>query len=196
MKKKQIAGFIFGDTETTGISFLNTDIIEISLILGRTTDKFEGGYETLNLKVNLPKHYVWTKEAEEVHGISEQTARTHGVSQAEAIKAINTSIHNRYGDAKSEVRLVGANAYFDYVQLQNMYERNGAGNLPMSYRMIDVNQLGLILGCGESLSKISKFLKIDVDESKQHGAEYDAILHRTVFYKLLTLAEEKGISFI
>lgn len=194
--KNNIAGLAFGDTETTGVSFLNTDIIEISLILSEVPGGSHVPLKTIDMKVNLPETYVWTKGAEEVHGISEETAKTHGVSQAEAIKTINTAMMMVYGNKRSDVRLVGANAYFDYVQLQNMYERNGAGNLPFSYRMIDVNQMGLLLGCGESLSKISKFLKLDVDESKKHGAEYDAKLHRTVFYKLLTLAEEKGISFI
>lgn len=194
--KNNIAGFAFGDTETTGISFLNTDIIEISFLLGHVGSNIDDDCESINIKVNLPNHYVWDKGAEEVHGISEEIAKTHGVSQIEAIKTINTAMQTVYGDKCKDVRIVGANAYFDYVQLQNMYERNGAGKVPFSYRMIDVNQLGLVLGCGESLSEISEFLKLDVDESKKHGAEYDTYLHRTVFYKLLTLAEEKGISFI
>jgi len=189
----EIIGYAFADTETTGLSFLKTDVIEVAFLL----DDVDGNaLVELALKINLPEEYEWTKGAGAIHKISEEDAKTHGVSQLDAIKTINATFLRAFGsEGINKVRMVGANSYFDFVMLQNMYDKNNAGKLPFSHRLIDVNQLGLFLGCGGALSKLCGYLQIDVDKSQTHGALYDAELHRKVFYGLLSKCEERGFSF-
>lgn len=189
----EIIGYAFADTETTGLSFLKTDVIEVAFILENVEKDF---LEDICIKINLPEEYEWDPEAESFHKITEEEAKTHGVSQADAIKTINTTFLRAFGsENKNKVHMVGANSYFDFVMLQNMYDKNNAGRLPFSHRLIDVNQLGLTLGCGHALSKICGYLQIDVDKSQTHGALYDAHLHRKAFHGLLSKCEERGFSF-
>lgn len=186
-------GYAFTDTETTGLSFLKTDVIEVAFIL--ENDGLDL-LEDFSIKINLPAEYEWDPEAESVHKITEEEAKTHGVSQADAIKAINATFLRVFGaEGQSKVRIVGANSYFDFVMLQNMYEKNNAGKVPFSHRLIDINQFGLLLGCGGALSKICGYLQIDVDKSQTHGAMYDAHLHRKAFHGLLSKGTERGLSF-
>lgn len=179
---KDIAGYAFGDTETTGVSFIRSNIIEIAFVLD---DPYCNTLESFQMNVNLPYDYVWEPEAEAIHGISEQEAKTHGVSQIDAIHRMNAFFVATYGTRIHEVKLVGANSFFDFVMLQNMYETHNAGRVPFSYRLIDINQAGLFVGAGNLLSDICEHYSINVDETQKHGAMYDAILHRTTFKHLI-----------
>lgn len=180
--QNEIAGYAFGDTETTGISFINSNVIEVAFILD---DKYCNTLNTFELKVNLPRSYVWDDEAEAIHGISEQTAKSHGVDPLEAINRINAYFAAVYGKNSGHVKLVGANSFFDFVMLQNMYEQYSCEKLPFSYRLIDINQLGLFVGAGNSLSKICEYYNLDIDEEQKHGALYDAHIHRDTFKLLI-----------
>ena len=185
-KQELSTDYLFGDTETSGLSFLNSNVIEIGLIL---TDKNLDVKDALNMKVNLPTaNSAWDKEAEGIHKISYQDALVHGVSQLEAIDEVHSFL-TKNSDKKSQkgIRLVGANSYFDYVMLTNMWEKNGRGVPPFSHRVIDLGQMGYFAGCGGKLHNILKAKHITTDESQTHSAGYDAMLHYQAFCALADL---------
>ena len=190
--KNSISGFIYGDTETTGVSFLNSEVIQFACLVENTDFEPLG---SLSLNINLPEGAEWTKGAEKVHGISKETAMKHGVSQSEAIVKINSFLDGVFGKESKNARLVGANSYFDFVMLQNMYSKNKSTVIPWSYRMIDVNQAGLHIGSGSKLHEILKHFNIPVDNDKAHEALYDAELHRSAFHALHNEYKKRGLSF-
>lgn len=187
-----IRGFAFGDTETTGVSFTLTDVIEVSFIMEDVNGRRLGDFET---KINLPETFVWSHEAEKVHGINMSTAKTHGISQSDACEMMMHAFKKAYGTEYNKVRLVGANSYFDYVMLQNMFEKNGRERLPFSHRVIDVNQMGFLLGKGTKLDDLIENYNIEVDESIRHTALHDAYLHMEVFHALKEDAQNRGLIF-
>ena len=188
----KVSGFVFGDTETSGLSFINTNVIQVGLI---AEDEDLQYISKLDLNINIPIDADWDLGAEEVHGISRETALVHGVSQKEAVLEINSFMDRNFGKRAKKTMLVGANSYFDYVMLQNMYEKNDAGNSPWGYRLFDIGQAGLMIGKGNSLNKVLDSFGIEIDPAQAHNASYDAQLHRMAFHALDTEYQKNGLSF-
>jgi DNA polymerase III alpha subunit (gram-positive type) len=187
----EIEGLIYLDTETTGTSFLKTNVIQVAMIL--ETPDFEF-IDKLALNINIPRDSEWTEGAEDVHKISKSVAMNHGVNQKDAICKINEFLYSKMGDVVSSARVVGANSYFDHVLIQNMYEKNNYNRAPWSYRLFDINQIGSMLGVGSRLYEVLKNLGVEIDQSKTHDALYDAELHRSAFHGLSALATKKGLT--
>lgn len=177
--------FLFADTETSGVSFLDSRVIEVAFILvdnfGHEIAQFE---QLVNFTGSLSD---WSSDAEKVHGISHEVALTHGCSPSTAVGRIIDFIDaNTKGTKSSDIVPVGANCYFDYVMLQNMGERSfpSFDGYGYSYRVIDTNQLGLFAIGKNKLSDILCHFDFKIDKVKSHSALYDARLHLEAF-KLL-----------
>ena len=182
--------FCFLDTETTGVSFLSSDVIQVSFSLA-TIDQVltDSPYDTFSTNVNLPKEYVWDPYAEAVHGITEDAAKIHGSNALEALSDARSFIHKHIGEEQKAI-VVGSTAYFDYVHMLHLAHKAGASALPFQFKVFDVTQAGRTLGLGSDLSTVTKGLGIALDKSRQHNASYDAFLHREVFKNLLTFADK------
>jgi len=191
---EELLGFAYGDTETTGLSFLDTDVIQAAFIFEDDDFNHLG---SIAMEIMLPDVYVWEKEAAGVHKIPEEYAKTNGIPQPEACDLIVEEVKKAYGSSEyNKIRLVGANSYFDYVMLQNMFERCGRKRVPFSYRLIDVNQLGYYLGVGSKLNELVEHYGTECDMTKKHNALYDARLHRDVFHDLFATACDHGLKFV
>jgi DNA polymerase III epsilon subunit-like protein len=182
MDKKLWVGY---DTETTGVSFLNSQVIQVGAIFcDENLNEITRDQWNINFQ---PNKYEWTSGAEEVHGIPMEEALVHGLDAWDFITSFDNAIKECYGTSYQvkNVYIVGVQSYFDYVMTQNsIYEPNNA-KFPMSYKMLgDLSCLGHHLTGVSALNNQLDEHGLEFDNSQRHSALYDAEMHISLFRKL------------
>ncbi len=173
--------YIAYDTETSGVSVIDSQVIQIAGII---CDKHLVPITSFNMAVKFDaKNNKWSKEAEEVHGISLEKAMKSGYLPNEAIKEFKSIVKKTLPDiSPSNISMIAANAGFDYYMTSSLVDRYAPGSrLPISHRLVDVNCLGGHFLGKRSLSGILESLNIYPDESKKHDALYDSVLHLAAY---------------
>ena len=176
-------GIVALDTETSGINFLTSQVIECSCIFCNE-ELEELDRKTWRINFQSDK-FSWSEESAEVHGIALEDSKSHGVSVEDFIKELTSKVQSIYSGKPS---IVGSNIWFDYVMLVNLWVKAGLdeNDFPLNYRLIDTNSIGRFLFGKNSSGQICELLGIDVDEDKKHGAEYDAELHLKIYKALIS----------
>ena len=173
------------DTETTGVSFLKSQVIQLGVIFCD-----EKCHEISRHEWNInyePADYEWTDGAEAVHGIPVEEALDHGVDREDFIDEFETALKNAYGNAApSKIIGVGVQSYFDYLMTQNSIYEPFDKKFPVSYKMLgDLSCIGHH-SIGESaLDAQLNHFGIECDNSMRHSALYDAEMHMKLFRKLI-----------
>lgn len=186
--------FISLDTETTGVDFSASQVIQCGIIL---LDKYLQPFSRKSWNINyVPENFSWSNEAAEIHKISKEEALVHGISPEVFLKEIEQSVISHYGTSEDvELHIIAANAYFDYLMLERIWsEYRKDVPLPFSRRVMDLSSLGLLVVGDAGVTTLIEKLGIPVDEDKQHDALYDAELHLKIFHSLATIARHEGIS--
>ena len=186
--------YIALDTETTGIDFCSSQVIQCGAIfLDESTQPIHKKEWNINY---IPEKFSWDTEAEEIHGIAKSTSQTHGVAPEVFLKEFEQEIVKHYGiNADSELHIIAANAHFDYIMLDmlwNAYRTDTA--LPLSRRMMDISSLALLVLGDVGMTTILEKLGISTDDGKRHSALYDAELHLKIFHTLVSIARQEGIA--
>ncbi len=190
-------GFIGIDTETTGIDFNKSQVIQIGAVF---CDSNLNIIHEQEWNIRYSTEYEWTQGAENVHKIPMSTALAHDTDFFEFRDEFKSLIKEYYGSGclSKDIRIVAANTYFDYMMLLNSVYGGREKEIPFSHRLIDVNSIGWLWG-QTSLHSNMKYHNVDVDESMLHSALYDAKKHIEVFSKQFSrgrdmrLLEEKHI---
>jgi DNA polymerase III epsilon subunit-like protein len=177
------------DTETTGISFLTSQVIQVGAVFcDEDLNTLHQQEWNINFKSDDPR-YVWTKGAQDVHGITQEQATVHGLDDLEFIIEFQETLKSIYGSnyKVKDTFSVGAQSYFDFVMLQNsLYEPNNK-NFPLSYRQLgDITCLGNAATGITGLDKQLKNYGIVTDNSKRHSALYDADCHMQLFKSIVS----------
>lgn len=186
--------FISLDTETTGVDFSKSQVIQCGIIL---LDDSLQPVVRKKWNVNyIPEKFSWSDESAEVHEISKDKALSHGVSPEVFLKEIEQAVISHYGISEDiELHIIAANAYFDYLMLETLWNTyRGDVPLPFSRRVMDLSSLGLLIIGDAGVGTLVEKLGIVADEDKQHDALYDAELHLKIFHSLATIANQEGIS--
>ena len=186
--------FIALDVESTGVDFCSSQVIQCGAVF---LDEQIQSVGTREWDINyVPEKFSWDVEAEEVHGIGLETAKTHGVDPEVFLKEFEQEIVKRYGIAEDiELHIIAANAHFDYLmllRLWDMYRTDTA--LPLSRRMMDITALSLAALGTAGMSTTLEVLGIEEEDDKRHSALYDAELHLKVFHALLTILRQEGVA--
>ena len=186
--------YIALDTETTGVDFCSSQVIQCGAIF--LDEQLQPMHrEEWNINY-LPDQFSWDTEAEQIHGISQETACSHGVSPEEFITLFERSVIQHYGvTGVYALHVVAANAYFDYLMLDQLWKRFRPGYpIPLARRTMDLSSLALLVLGTAGMTTMLEHLAIPDEEEKRHSALYDAELHLLIFHKLIALAKEKGIA--
>lgn len=183
--------FIY-DLETTGVKFWKNGIIQIAFFIvidGEIKERHE-------LKVK-PYHLAHIEdEALAVNKITREDLETFPEMQSVYIKIAETL--SKYVDKynkKDKFHLVGYNnASFDnqffrafFTQCGDQYFGSWFWADSIDVMVLASHKLRAVRGqlANFKLMTVAEFLKIEVDESRLHDAEYDLILTHEI-YKLLT----------
>ena len=185
--------FIAIDVESTGVDFCSSQVIQCGAVF--LDEKLQSiGSREWNVNY-VPETFSWDEEAAEVHGIALEQAKVHGVAPEVFLKELEQEIVKRYGIAEDiELHIVAANAHFDYLMLQrlwDMYRSDVA--LPLSRRVMDITALSLVALGVAGMSTTLEVLGIEEEEDKRHSALYDAELHLRVFRALLGVLQQEGV---
>lgn len=185
--------FIALDVEATGVDFCSSQVIQCGAIF---LDEKTQPISTREWNIAyIPEKFSWDSEAEEVHGISMEQAKTHGVDPEVFLKEFEQEIVKQYGITEDvELHIIAANAHFDYIMLErlwNTYRDDTA--LPLSRRVMDITALSLVALNVAGMSSTLEALGIEEEEEKRHSALYDAELHLKVFHALLTVLQQEGV---
>lgn len=186
--------YIALDTETTGVDFSSSQVIQCGAVF---LDESLQPTEKKEWNINyIPEKFSWDEEAGEVHGIPKEEAQNHGVGPEVFLKEFEQEIVKRYGantKTESELHIIAANAHFDYLMLEalwNAYRDDVA--LPLSRRMVDISSLSLMVLGVAGMTTMLETLGISTDDGKRHSALYDAELHLKVFHAIATVARQEG----
>lgn len=183
--------FIALDTETTGVDFCSSQVIQCGVIF-LDEDKREIDRKEWNINFR-PDEFSWDDEAEAVHGIPKDEAKVHGVEPEIFLKELERSVVKHYGNAiPGGVHIIAANAHFDFIMLERLWKKYRQDELPLSRRMMDISTLSLAILGSSGLSRVMDELGIAAESDRRHSALYDAELHLKVFYALITVAKEEG----
>lgn len=186
--------FIALDVEATGVDFCSSQVIQCGAIF--LDEKIQPTNEREWDIMYIPEKFSWDSAAEEVHGISMERAKTHGVDPETFLKEFEQEVVKQYGIAEDiELHIIAANAHFDYIMLErlwNTYRDDTA--LPLSRRMMDITALSLAALGTAGMSSTLEALGIEEEEDKRHSALYDAELHLKVFQALLTILQQEGVA--
>ena len=184
------------DTETTGVDFSSSQVIECAVIFLDEKMQPTGRREWLvNYK---PETFSWSDKAAEVHGFEKKAAQTHGLEPEKFLKEFEQEIIKRYGSgAERHVHIIAINAYFDYLMLHLLWDTYRKGEpFVLSRRVVDLSSLSLFVVGDVGTSTILEMLGIPTDEEKRHSAMYDAELHLKIFYSLSSVAKQEGLSLL
>ncbi|MCY4576899.1 MAG: exonuclease domain-containing protein [Candidatus Kaiserbacteria bacterium] len=188
--------FIALDVESTGVDFCSSQVIQCGAIF--LDEKMQAvGSREWDIKY-ISEKFSWDADAEEVHGISMEQAKTHGVAPEVFLKEFEQEIVKRYGISEDiELHIVAANAHFDYLMLQRLWDAYRSDTaLPLSRRMMDITALALAALGVAGMSTTLEVLGIEEEENKRHSALYDAELHLQVFRALLGVLQQEGVSLV
>ncbi len=186
--------FIALDTETTGVDFCSSQVIQCGVIYLDEHLQPKGKKEW-NINY-VPDTFSWDTEAEEVHGIGREAAQTHGIDAEQFLREFEQEIVKRYGiDADTDLHIIAANAYFDYLMLDALWDTYRTDSkLPLSRRTMDISSLSLMVLGTAGMTTMLETLGIENEEDKRHSALYDAELHLRIFHALATIARQEGIA--
>ena len=184
--------FIAIDVESTGVDFCSSQVIQCAAIFLDEKTQPTGSREW---NINYaPEKFSWDTEAEEVHGISAEQAKKHGVAPEVFLKEFEQEIVRRYGITEDiELHTIAANAHFDYLMLQRLWDTYRSDTaLPLSRRVMDITALSLAALGVAGMSTTLETLGIEEEEDKRHSALYDTELHLKVFHALLAVLQKEG----
>ena len=186
--------FIALDTETTGVDFCASQVIQCGVVFLDESLQPTGRKEW---NVNYqPEKFSWDANSGAVHGIDEETAKNHGVNPDIFLKELEQEIVKQYGSQiGSHLHIIAANAHFDYLMLEMLWKAYRPDTaFPFSHRLMDISSLSLmILGTAGMVTILEK-LGIPTDDGKLHSALYDAELHLKVFHALASIARQEGLA--
>lgn len=173
------AEFVVFDVETTGLNPEKQDrICEIGAVKIKNTKIISSFNSLVNPQRDIPH---------------EATA-IHGITQAEVAKApLFEEVSNKFFKFIGQLPLFGYNVGFD---LSFLNAHLASINKPVLQRpCVDIlvicrRLLGMLPSF--SLSYVAKFFKIPQDTA--HRAKQDSLIAASVFFNLLPLLEEKGIT--
>ena len=188
--------FIALDVESTGVDFCSSQVIQCGAVF--LDEKVQSiGSREWDIRY-IPEKFSWDADAEEVHGISMEQAKTNGVTPEVFLKEFEQEIVKRYGIREDiELHIVAANAHFDYLMLQRLWDTYRSDTaLPLSRRMMDITALSLAALGVAGMSTTLEVLGIEEEENKRHSALYDAELHLQVFRSLLGVLQKEGITLM
>ena len=171
--------FVPLDTETTGVDFCSSQVIQCGIVLIDT--QFNQIFEkewNINYK---PDKFSWDSESEKIHGISKEEALKHGLEPEEFLKDFEKELIKHVGLPFPELHILGANSYFDFTMLKKLWDTYRSDEFIFSYRTVDISSLSLSLFNISGLKSVSEYLGIEIEESLAHSALYDAKLHLKVF---------------
>ena len=184
--------YIALDTETTGVDFNNSQVIQCGILFLNDKLEVESRKEW---NVNYVEGFDWDEKSQAIHNISKEEASTHGVSPEEFLRNLEKEIIKRYGlNTDQSVHIIAANAYFDTLMIESLWRRYRKEDPPISHRVVDLNTLGLLIVGLNGLQTLCDYFSIEKDSDKSHNALYDAELHYKVFRKLLEAAEKDGLA--
>ena len=170
--------FIALDTETTGVDFNYSQVIQCGAVFLR--EDLEPAHRR-EWNVNYDREaFAWDKAAEEVHGISEAGAMVHGVDVETFLREFEHDIFRCY-PGQAEIHIIAINAYFDFLMLESLWRKNRNTPLPLSRRVVDLSSIGLFLFGEAGTGTMLSLLGIEYEKEKQHSALYDAELHLQLF---------------
>ena len=185
--------YIALDTETTGVDFAKSQVIDCGVIF---LDENMQPIEKKEWKVNYkPDLFDWSVEAEEVHKISGDTALNHGIDPEKFLDEFKYEVLKHYGEY-DEVHIIALNAYFDYLMLFSLWEKYKRGPFFISRRVVDLTSLSLMILGDSGSTAIRDRLGITAEEDKLHSALYDAEMHLQIFHSLATVATKEGIQLL
>ena len=185
--------FIALDVETTGTDFCSSQVIQCGVVF-LDRDLRETGKREWNVNYR-PEKFSWDPESAAVHGIDEDVAREHGAEPEVFLKEFEQDIVKHYGTAGTDLHVIAANAYFDYLMLDrlwNIYRSDFP--LPLSRRLMDLSSLSLAVLGTAGIVTVSERLGIPTDTDKAHSALYDAELHLKLFRSLISVARQEGLA--
>lgn len=165
------------DLETTGVGIKNNNIIEIALV---ALDSHLALKDTLTIPVKLNGRATWGTEAEAVHKITEDAARTQGVLLSEALDLMDGFIATRYDKPPIPC---GFNVHFDMKLIETAYEKKKRRH-PFSHMIHELNSIGRTFFDKNSSRHLVPHLGIEVDQDKKHRALYDCTLALKTLHKL------------
>ena len=186
--------FIALDVESTGVDFCSSQVVQCGVVF---LDEKMQSVGTREWDINyIPEKFSWDTEAEAVHGISMERAKTHGVDPEVFLKEFEQEIVKRYGIVEDiELHIIAANAHFDYLMLQRLWDIYRSDTaLPLSRRLMDITALSLVALNAAGMSTTLEILGIEEEEDKRHSALYDAELHLKVFHSLLSVLRQEGVA--
>ncbi len=178
--------FIVIDTETTGLDFDKSQVIQCAAIF--LNDENESVFKKEWLINYEEDKFLWDEVSASIHKIDREVAKTHGISIEDFLKDLEHFVVKYYGfiNFTSDLHIVGANSYFDYLMLLNIWKKTrGEEDFLFSHRNFDLGTIGYSVLGVYGLKKISEELGIKTDDEKTHNAMYDAELHYKVFKSLL-----------
>ena len=184
------------DTETTGVDFTKSQVIQAGCVF---TDENLNVLGKQEWNINYEDHFEWTKGAENVHHITKETAKTHGISAEEFCIEFTEALKSFYGSKYNprNIRLTGAQSYFDYVMVQqSLWNRfNKPRSMPVSYRLKDINCMADDLIGITGLNDILEYFGIASDQGQRHSALYDAEKHYEAYVCLKRRLDEMQEAF-
>jgi DNA polymerase III epsilon subunit-like protein len=162
------------DCETTGSTFgayeetfSKFQAIQFGAIVA-TSDTFEE-VASLEFKVKFNPKYEWSKEAEAIHGITQEDLQRNGLIEEEAAAELAGFLLDHFGPNK--IMFAGHNPWFDIAAMEQLLVPHGV--MPQLHHVVlDTSALGFIT-CG-------KFRSSDLFEfflggrAEKHGALDDA----------------------
>ena len=186
--------FIALDTETTGVDFCSSQVIQCGALF--LDEQLKPTHEEEWNIAYIPEKFSWDTEAEAVHGIAKDTACTHGLTPEQFITAFEREVIKHYGTQDlHSVHIIAANAYFDYLMLDLLWREFRPGYpLPLSRRVMDLSSLSLLVLGFAGMTSVLEALEIPTEKDKRHSALYDARLHLTMFQKLVECGSKKGLA--
>lgn len=135
------------DTETTGSTFGTYEetfskyqVISVGAIVA-TSDTFEPVHE-LYFKVKFDdKKYQWSKDAENIHGITQEDLQENGLENEEAAATLAEFILTHFGTGK--VMFLGHNPWFDIAGMEQLLKPHGV--MPdLHHVVLDTSSLGFV----------------------------------------------------
>ena len=162
------------DTETTGIS-PTTDRIVTAAIITRTGDAVSPRTWLIDPGIPIPERAI------EVHGISNEHARAHGVQPADALEEIAAILASAMA---AGIPVVGFNVQYDLTILESELARNGLPTLadrlpamvgPVVYPLVLDRHLDRWRRGKRKLIDMCATYGVEVTADDLHAADYDVL---------------------